>query len=678
MAAIGIDIGGTFTDVVCATRSGLYTTKVSSTPDDLVRGVTAGIRKILELSGVAPGSVQRLVHGSTVATNAILEGKGARIGLLMTKGFEDTIEMGRFRRSKMYDLMNDPETPFFMAPARVRIGIAERVGPDGTVLEPLDEEQVIRAIGELRAEHDIEAVAVCYLFSFRNPVHEQRIRELVDRHFPDLRVSLSSDIDPVFREYERCCVTAFDAYVRPIVARYLERFEQGARDCGVVAPLEVMQSRGAIAGRDAALQKAVSMVLSGPAAGVVGGSYAAKQSNFPDAIVLDMGGTSCDVSLVKAGKPLLSTRGKVGVYPLRIPLVDVNTIGAGGGSLAWADAGGGLRVGPQSAGASPGPAAYGRGGQEPTVTDASLLLGYLNPDYFAGGDLRLQPEPAEAAVARLAARLGLSPIDTAAGIHRVVNARMADQIRLVSIRQGYDPRQFVLVLMGGAGPLHGGALARDLGIRRCVVPPAPGVLSAFGLLVAPIECERSRTLGKVLEEVRADELAAAFAALEERGRAEIGRSGVAGDEVQLLRSADMRYRGQSYELEVPVEEGPLDAALGALADAFHRRHMDVYGHVNKDAPVELVNLRTVHRVPVAPPGFGFKGARAAGRQRRNRKAYFDGTWLDVPVLGREELHPGVALAGPAIVEQADTTTVVYPRQTATLDAAGNIVLELRP
>jgi N-methylhydantoinase A/oxoprolinase/acetone carboxylase beta subunit len=442
----------------------------------------------------------------------------------MTRGFEDTIEMGRFRRSNMYDLMNDPETPFFIAPARVRVGITERVDAEGTVLEALDEDQVVQSVARLRAEYGIEALAVCYLFSFRNPVHELRTLELVAQHFPDLRVSLSCEVDPVFREYERCCVTAFDAYVRPIVARYLERFEKGANDCGIAAPLEVMQSRGAIAGREAALQKAVSMVLSGPAAGVVGGSYAARQSGFADAIVLDMGGTSCDVSLVKEGKPLLSTRGKVGVYPLRIPLVDVNTIGAGGGSIAWVDAGGGLRVGPQSAGASPGPAAYNRGGQEPTVTDASLLLGYLNPDYFAGGELRLEPDRAAATVARLASGLHLAPIEVAAGIHRVVNARMADQIRLVSIRQGYDPRQFVLVLMGGAGPVHGGALARDLGIRRCVVPPAPGVLSAFGLLVAPIECERSQTLGKAVEALRVPDIEAVFATLEERGWDEVARN----------------------------------------------------------------------------------------------------------------------------------------------------------
>jgi N-methylhydantoinase A/oxoprolinase/acetone carboxylase beta subunit len=677
MAAIGIDIGGTFTDIVCATPEGIYAAKASSTPDDLVRGVTAAIRKVLEQSQLAAGSVRRLVHGSTVATNAILEGKGARIGLLMTKGFEDTLELGRFRRSNMYDLMNDAETPFFMAPARVRVGIAERIDAEGCVLEPLDEVQVVDAVGQLRAEYGIEALAVCYLFSFRNPAHELRTRELVAEHFPDLRLSLSCEVDPVFREYERCCVTAFDAYVRPIVARYLERFEKGAQACGIAAPLEVMQSRGAIAGRDAALQKAVSMVLSGPAAGVVGGSYAAKQSGFADAIVLDMGGTSCDVSLVRAGKPLLSTRGKVGPYPLRIPLVDVNTIGAGGGSIAWVDAGGGLRVGPQSAGASPGPAAYGRGGEEPTVTDASLLLGYLNPDYFAGGELQLAPPRAEAAVARLAAALHLSVIDTAAGIHRVVNARMADQIRLVSIRQGYDPRQFILVLMGGAGPVHGGALARDLGIRRCVVPPAPGVLSAFGLLVAPVECERSQTVGKAVEALPVAEVESVFATLEERGWADVARSGAARDQVVVLRSADLRYRGQSYELEVPVDGADASTLLDSLVDAFHARHMEVYGHMNKDAVVEVVNLRTVHRVPVAPPGFAFQGRRPLASGRRCRSAYFEGQWMETQVLDRTELQPGVPLTGPAIIEQPDTTTVVYPHQIATLDPVGNVMLESR-
>jgi len=676
--SIGIDIGGTFTDVVYAGPAGIYAAKVSSTPHDLILGVRAGIDKILRLSGAPASSITRLVHGTTVATNAILEHRGARIGLLMTEGFEDVIEIGRYKRSRMYDLMMDAETPGFIAPGRVRVGIKERVDADGQVVVSLDEDGVRQAIRRLRRDFDIEAVAVCYLFSFKNPWHEQRTKQVILDEVPGFPVSLSSEIDPVFREYERCCVTAFDAYVRPIVAAYLQRFQDAAAERGITAPLGVMLSRGGLASSRASLEKAVSMVLSGPAAGVVGGSFAGQQSGITDLIVVDIGGTSCDVSLVKAGKPLLSTRGKVGDYPLRIPLVDVNTIGAGGGSIAWVDGSGGMRVGPQSAGAVPGPACYGRGGEEPTVTDASVVLGYLNPEFFAGGELTLDPERAERAVAALARRLGLSVQQAAHGIHRVVNARMADQIRFVSIRQGYDPRPFCLVLMGGAGPVHGGALAKALGIGTCLVPPAPGVLSAFGLLVAPVEYDHALTIGKLLDGLARDELERAFQELEHRGAEAMRRDAIALEEVHPTRIAEMRYLGQSHELDVmPIPSTLSRSFQKDLAGAFHERHMQVYGHANRERPVELMNIRTVHRYLGSAPGFGFHSSNGDNARRRSRKAYFEELreYVDTPVLHRTDLTVGVRVTGPAILEQADTTTVIYPGQTATLDQAGNIVLE---
>ena len=473
---IGVDIGGTFTDIVALGDDGrLHLTKVPTTPKDLLRGVADAVRGVLALAGAQAGEVARFIHGTTVATNAILEQTGAVTGVLMTAGFEDVLELGRQKRSRMYDLDMDPETPAFLAPRRRRVGIRERLDARGGVLTPLDEAQVRAEVARLRDE-GVQALAVCYLFSFLDPAHERRTRELIREVAPGMAVSLSSEVDPTFREYERLCVTAFDAYLGPLVARYLAGLRETLRRLGVGAVPQIMRSRGGIVSAAVAAQHPVTLFLSGPAGGVIGAQFAAERSGVRDFISLDMGGTSNDVSVVHGGRPAVAAEGRIGPYPVRTPMVDVNTIGAGGGSIAWLDAAGGLRVGPRSAGAEPGPACYGRGGDRPTVTDASLLLGYLNPENFAGGSLRLDARAAETAVATVAGRLGLDLVSTAAGIHRVVNARMADQIRLMTIQRGHDPREFTLVLLGGAGPVHGVALAEELGLRDVLVPEAPGVL----------------------------------------------------------------------------------------------------------------------------------------------------------------------------------------------------------
>jgi N-methylhydantoinase A len=671
---IGVDIGGTFTDIVALGADGrLVLTKVPSTPKDLLEGTAHAVRRVLAMTDVVATDVTRFVHGTTVATNAVLEHKGAVTAILATEGFEDILELGRQKRSRMYDLDMDPETPTFLAPRRRRLGIRERLDAHGQVLVHLDEAQVREEVARLRTA-GVQALAVCYLFSFVNPAHEQRTRELCREVAPEISVSLSSEVDPTFREYERLCVTAFDAYLGPVVKRYLAGLGETLRTLGVAAVPQIMRSRGGIVSATLAAQQPVTLFLSGPAGGVIGACFAAERSGLRDFVSLDMGGTSNDVAVVHEGKPLVANEGHIATFPVRTPMIDVNTIGAGGGSIAWVDGAGGLRVGPRSAGAEPGPACYARGGEQATVTDASLLLGYLNPETFAGGLLKLERAAAEAVIAALAARLGLDVVATAAGIHRVVNARMADQIRLVTIKRGHDPRGFALVVLGGAGPVHGVALAEEIGISEVLVPEAPGVLAAFGLLAAAVEHHHARTLQSPVDSVDLTAVNACLAALDEAGRARMREEGVALEAVRVTYTADMRYVGQAYELEVPLR-APLapDHVLAAQAD-FHAAHERVYGYARGGQPVEFVNFRATHtyslpRPRVRPPD----ATRRAKPQVGERRAYFaPAGFIPTPIFDRSGLAPDTRLGGPAIVEQPDTTTVIPPGYVAIVERSGNL------
>jgi N-methylhydantoinase A/oxoprolinase/acetone carboxylase beta subunit len=673
---IGVDIGGTFTDIVLLGEDGrLLATKVPTTPKDLLQGIADAARRVLALAGAGAGAVERFVHGTTVATNAVLEQKGAVTGVLMTAGFEDVLELGRQKRSRMYDLDMDPETPTFLAPRRRRVGIRERLDARGGVLTPLDEAQVRAEVARLRDE-GVQALAVCYLFSFLDPAHERRTRELAREVAPALAVSLSSEVDPTFREYERLCVTAFDAYLGPVVGRYLAGLAETLGALGIRAVPQIMRSRGGIVSAAVAARQPVTLFLSGPAGGVVGAAFAADRAGVRDFISLDMGGTSNDVSVVLAGRPAVASEGRIGPFPVRTPMVDVSTIGAGGGSIAWLDGAGGLRVGPTSAGAEPGPACYGRGGDRPTVTDASLLLGYLDPATFAGGTVPLDPAAAQTAIAALAGPLGLDVVATAAGIHRVINARMADQIRLVTIQRGHDPRGFTLVLLGGAGPVHGVALAEELGIPDVLVPETPGVLSAFGLLAAPIEHHHARTLPGVVEAIDLAAVNALLAELDRAGRERMAAEAVPADAVETAYAADMRYVGQAYELEVPVRTPLARADLAAVTAAFHAVHERVYGYHRAEQAVEFVNFRAVHRHALPPPRLRSperRGASLADARRRERPAYFaPGGFVPTPVYDRARLGEGVRIPGPAIVEQPDTTTVIPPGWAAVVEATGSL------
>jgi N-methylhydantoinase A len=579
---LGVDVGGTFTDAALLAGDRLVTGKSPTTPRDQSEGVMAAVEEALGAAGGSASDVERFVHGMTVGTNALLEGRVARTALLATEGFTDLEELGRQARAELYRLCAGHPPP--LVPAELRVGVPERTGPEG-VLRELDEEELRSALEGL----DAEAAAVCLLWGFRHPAHEQRVAELVEEAVSGIHVSTSHETAGVFREYERCATTVVDAALSPLLRGYLERLTERAREAGLPEP-EVMLSSGGTASAGLAARHASWTVLSGPAGGAVGAARMARSN----AVGLDMGGTSCDVSLIVDGSAAVGSGREVGGRALALPMVDVHTVGAGGGSIAWRDSGGALRVGPRSAGADPGPACYGLGGEQPTVTDANLLVGHLDEDSPLAGGVRLDRAAAEKAVAGLADQLGLSVGDTAAGIVRVASAAMAQAVRVVTVERGIDPRDLTLVPFGGAGPLHAAQIADELGMRRVLVPVASGVLSAFGLVVA----ERRRDLVESVlmagDEVTTDRIAEAVERLAARGREELQAE--SGTEVRA--TYELRYEGQAFELPVEGDPRPDPAELRR---AFDRAHEDRYGYADPDANLELVTIRVAVGLPGARP-----------------------------------------------------------------------------
>jgi N-methylhydantoinase A len=682
MVSIGIDIGGTFTDVVCQVGTNrLFYAKAPSSPD-VVQGVLNGVAIALAKAGLDPDHKDIVhLHGTTVATNALLEHKGATTAILATNGHEDALEIGRQKRSNVYDLFLEPETPGFLSPRRMRVGIRERMDGAGKVLTPLDEEQVIAEVGRLIEEYAIQAVAVCYLNSYINNLHEERTLELLTERYPELTVSISSRVNPVFREYERTCCTAFDAYVRPIVENYVRQLQSElGSNCGDRSDLHLMQSRGGISSAEMAIRRPVTMVLSGPAAGVVGAGFVGSIADRRNLITFDAGGTSTDVSVIENGEPHHTPEGRLGKYPLRLPMIDIATIGSGGGSIAWTDDGGGLHVGPQSAGSTPGPACYGRSGEEPTATDASLVLGYLNPDYFAEGNLKLDPALAHAAVEKIAGKVGMSVTEAALGIHRISNTQMAEAIRLVTVKRGVDPRGFSIVAFGGAGPVHAAAIADELGIGEVIVPGSPGTLSALGLLVSDFECDGVRTMLGPADRFALETIEAAYLALEKDGESRLEREGIEGRPISNRRTIELRYIGQSYEIEVPMERPVTDASMEAAKARFHAAHGKLYGHADQRRPIELVNIRTVtFQVLDRPTVEAVAGPAAKTEQKCEPGSIRDATFhgvgtVETPVYRRSDIPRNARIAGPAIIEQADTTTVVYPGQVAETGSEGILLV----
>ena len=673
---IGVDIGGTFTDIVCREAGGaMHVIKVPTTRGDPSEAVIKSIAEIRDHWGIGAHEVTRFTHGTTVATNAVLERKGARIGLITTAGFRDVLEIARQWRTQVYRVVLQPEAPVFLAPRRFRKEVPERLDATGAVLTPLDEEAVVQAADALVKE-GVEAIAISFLFSFKNPAHERRAADLVRARHPGLMLSLSHEVDPAFREYERTVVTAFDAYVKPRVDSYLARLEGGLAQAGISAPLQVMQSRGGLASARVARDRPVRLFLSGPAAGVIGGQIVGASAATDNLITIDIGGTSADIALISRRKPMLRSEGVIAGHAVRVAMVDVTTIGAGGGSIAHLDAAGGLRVGPHSAGSEPGPACYGRGGQEATVTDASVVLGYLDPDFFAGGRLKLAPDKAAETIARRVAKpLDMTTAQAALGIHRVLNTQMAEGIRLVSVRQGIDPRTYSLVPLGGAGGIHATALSRELGIRRIIVPRIPGVLAAAGLLAAPIEHEVSADFATPIKGLDLAALRDKLREIDQRAARLIAAEKVEAAAVTITYSADVCYIGQSYNLEIPLHLDDPDPA-GRLYRDFLEAHDRIYGH-SVESPAKIVGLHAVHRAGGSDVLEEMRFAPIDGPKELGRRDIMvagETAFVAAVVYDRDALPEGFAFAGPAIVQQSDTTTLVEPGWSGIVDAAGNLIL----
>ena len=672
---VGVDVGGTFTDVVVAGGSGLTMLKVPSTPDAPDRGVLDGLDAATERADFAPADATFFGHGTTVATNALLEREWAATALVTTEGFRDAVEIGRQTRPDLYDLRAEKPDPIVDRDRRFEV--PERLDRRGEVVEPFDEDAA-RAVARTVADADVESVAVAFLFAFENDANERRMREVLREEGVDAEISLSSDVLPEIREYERSLATSINAALKPVMNRYLGRLETGVADAGVPTGVKVMQSNGGMASATATRERPVNTLLSGPAAGVRGAAHVAGESGVDDVLTMDMGGTSCDVSLVQDGDPVVTTEGQVGDYPVTVPMVDVHTIGAGGGSIAWVDEGESLRVGPRSAGADPGPICYGRGGTEPTVTDAHLLLGRIDPAAFFEGSA--DEATVRAAVReRVADPLGLSVEAAAQGIVDVANANMERALRVVSVERGHDPRDFSLVAYGGAGPLHAAELAAELDVPRVVVPRSAGVLSALGLLISDAAYEEGVSAVRPWAEVDPADLTERFETMKVEGRERLASEGYGPDRRRFERAVDLRYHGQSFDLRVSMPEGRLDAeSLRAAADRFHERHERRYGHASPNEPVELVTVRLRARGVVDPPTLSVAegtGTDAEATPRTTRPATFGGETGETPVYDRETLEPGAEFDGPAVVESVESTAVVPPGADAHVDDSGNVVIE---
>jgi N-methylhydantoinase A len=650
---LGVDVGGTFTDAVVAAGGRLVTAKAPTTPLDQSEGVLAAIGAALDRAGIDARDVRAFAHGTTVATNALLEGRGARTVLVATEGFEDVVELGRQARADLYRPCAAHPAPL-VPPAR-RVGAPERMGPDGPLRALDDPGATADAVAALAPE----AVAVCLLHSYRHPAHEQALGAALRARLPGVHVSLSHEVVGTFREYERAATTELDAALSPLLAAYLESLAARAGAAGLPEP-DVMQSSGGLATLAQARDHAALTVLSGPAGGAAGAAWAALAAGEPDALCFDMGGTSCDVCVIAGGVAREAGGRRVGGRPVALPMLDLHTVGAGGGSIAWRDAGGALRVGPQSAGARPGPAAYGQGGVEPTVTDANVVLGLLGTSAPLAGGIALDAAAAGAAVGRLAGALGLAPLGCAEGIRRVANAEMVRALRVMTVERGVDPRALALLAFGGAGPLHAAAIADELGIDRILCPRASGVLAALGLVVSDRRRDAQRSVLLSGRALTADALARAITALGER----------AGRGTRRV-TAELRYSGQSFELAVDCGQRPDPDDLRAAFAAAHER---AYGYRDPDAEVELVTLRVTATEPGPEIDARAAGAAAAGAARSRRRAWFDGAEHDAAVLTGEPA-PGTAVAGPAICELPEATLAVPPGWAGCVEPSGTIRLE---
>jgi N-methylhydantoinase A len=678
---VGVDSGGTFTDVCLFDdeRGTVAVWKVPSTPDDpsrgIAQGVEEGMRRVAPEAGDRPASqVAYFGHGTTVATNALIQHRGVKTGLITTEGFRDLLEIGRQKRPDLYDIQADkPET---LVPRDLRLEVPERVLHTGAVATPLDEEAVRAAARRLKAA-GVKAVAVSFLYGFVRPDHEQRALAILREELPDAFLSAGHEIAPEFREFERLSTVVLNAYLGPVMARYIERLTPRLEALGLATAPHLTQSNGGVIGFATAAAMPVRTILSGPSTGVVGAQAIGRAAGFDDLITFDMGGTSTDVALLQGGHCKLASEATVRGYPIKAPMLDIHTVGAGGGSIAHIDAGGLLKVGPRSCGADPGPVCYDRGNREAAVTDANVVLQTLNPEHLLGGRMPIKRNLAVAAVQSLADRLKLGPMETAQGILSVVTANMARAIRVISVQRGHDPRNYTLMAFGGAGPLHAARLARELDMRRVLVPANPGILCAMGLLLTDLRADFAVTrLLPVTDEAVAD-LAEGFATLAQRAEQWFEHEGIPASNRRLTRTVDMRYHGQNYELSIAAPDG---ARMSTLAASFAEAHRQRYGFATDDDPVEIVTLRLEANGVVRKAELAVHpetGPDASGAIMRHRDVWLAETkgFVSTPIYAREKLRPGNRFTGPAVVEQMDATTLVPPGMTARVDRWLNLILE---
>jgi len=691
---VGVDIGGTFTDIVLLGSDGTaYTKKLSSTPDDYGRGIVQGLQEVLAEVGAKPTDVESVVHATTVATNAVLEDKGAKTGLITTQGFRDILELRRVGIPILYDL--EYEHPKVLVPRRLRREVVERMGAKGNVRVPLDEASVIKAATRLR-EEGVEAVAICFINSYTNPEHERRTAELVRELMPpEVYISCSYEILPEIREYERTSTAVVNALLGPVVNRYLALLAQQLQEMGIRRPLQVMQSNGGLMSKKLVLAKPVAILESGPAAGVIAAARIAKQMNILNVITLDMGGTTAKTAMVEAGEPSKTTDYAVGAglsaanklsnnagYAVKLPVIDISEIGAGGGSLVWLDKGGHMHVGPQSAGSVPGPVCYGLGGTQVTLTDALVTLGYLNPNYLVGGALPIDSEKSRAAIQQqVADPLNKSLLEAAYGVYKISGSNMMRAVKSVSTYRGRDPRDCTLFAFGGNGPTLSLEIAMLLEMKRILIPPSPGVFSAFGLLLSDAEHGAQRALLGQLDQISPIDVQQALMQLASEVGEVFHDEGYAPEETNVRYLADLRYREQGYELTIPLAAGPID--LAQLAADFNAEHQRTYGHNHEDYPIELVNIRVIISAEVHGSKDlavqTFIASRGDGRRTPGtRTAYFGpeiGS-LETPVMTREDLG-GRTLEGPMIIEEYDSTCAIPPGYLVTIDTAANIDIQLK-
>ena len=687
MILIGADVGGTHTDIILANtdENKFAIHKVPTTSPDPTHGMIDGIKELCAQAGLSLAQVGHIFHGTTVATNAALEHKGARTGMITTRGYRDIIHIGRHQRPQNYSIMQD--IPWQVRPfvhRRHRKVVTERLAPPlGEVLTPLDEEETREQIRALKSE-GVESIAVCFLFSYLNPAHELRVQQLIEEEFPEAFVTASADVSPQFREFERFTTTCLNAFLGPRVRAYIGELSDRLEEAGSATELHIMTSNGGVTTTRAISRKPVNTLLSGPAAGVLGGEWVARQTKRENLITLDVGGTSADIGIITPrGIAEASARDtRIAGFPVMIPMIDVHTIGAGGGSIAYVDVGEAFRVGPRSAGSMPGPACYGYGGGEPTVTDANLALGRLDKDHFLGGEMAIHPDLSFRVMESLAERLGMDVYEAAEGVSTILASNMANAIRSRTIQRGHDPRRFVLVAFGGAGPMAAVEVARHLQIPEVIIPLYPGITSALGLLTTDLKYDFMRTEFMLSNEMRLDKLCRDITELESAVHEQLRRDGLPDDRIRFLRSLDLRYLGQGYELRITIPPGSVDEkSLQAVWADFHQQHIAEYGHHFPDIPIEVVNLRITGigaMPPLTRPHFDNPCRNLDEARLKSAETYFrvDGDLekLRTEFFERSRIPIGTAIVGPAVIFQKDSTTVLPPGSRAMVDGFGNILI----